>query len=132
MREFVAALHEGNAQRVLNCFSSTRPWLLLTQVGGEKILRERYTLARTRKELEPGGWLHEILLDKDADLTLNVVDDPSQAWEQAGADAFVPPDPHGDGKAVHPSPDFRRFSTWVRWRREGNRMVIGEIALSSA
>jgi hypothetical protein len=120
MAALVRAIHDRNVPRVLACFSRTKPWYVTT-TGGKKALRSRYTFAQLETGLKDGGDFRGVLLGDDPDDNLRdqIEETGRRPWRARGPATFVPPDDD-------------TVNVFVKWRTEGNRYVVEEIAFPGA
>ncbi|MDB4986192.1 MAG: hypothetical protein JWN04_1370 [Myxococcaceae bacterium] len=119
MRFFLAAMHTKNAESLLLCFSRKHPFYL-TGTSSTPFGRASFKYTELERGLRPGGDFVDVVFGADGDDSFRdyVEQAPSVEWKRRDAVTFVPPE---SGK----TPVF------VRWRQEGKRYFVEEIAFPS-
>jgi hypothetical protein len=116
MAEFVRALHAQDAESFLQCFSRKKGFLL-TGTSDKPHDSMRFGYAKLEQGLKPGGDFVGILFGGEGDDNFRdyVEQSGAAAWRSKQPTVFVPP--------IEPS-----LPVFVRWRKEGGRFVVEEIA----
>lgn len=113
---FVKALQDKNVDALLSCFSRKKGFLL-TGTSDTPHDSMRFSYAKLEQGLKPGGDFVGILFGGEGDDNFRdyVAQTRGAAWQSKGPATFVPP-------ADYSLPVF------VRWKKEGKRFVVEEIA----
>jgi hypothetical protein len=116
MAQFVRALQERNVESLLQCFSRKKSFFL-TGTSSTPHDKSRFSYAQLETGMKPGGDFVGILFGGEGDDNFRdyVKETGGRAWRSKPAGIFVPPIDHN-------------LTVFVRWRREGNRWVVEEIA----
>jgi hypothetical protein len=116
MAEFVRALHAKDAAAFLQCFSHKKGFLL-TGTSDKPHDSMRFSYPKLEQGLKPGGDFVGILFGGEGDDNFRdyVEQSGGAAWRSKQPNVFVPP--------IEPS-----LPVFVRWRKEGKRFVVEEIA----
>ena len=116
MRDFTQAMFKKNPQGVLAAFSRQSPWRYVAfEIGsGKQLSAEMIAPAKMATDFQKKtGWYNFFLAEPNG-YTFMVLFFEGKPWKKRGPDTFAPSD--GDTK------------TRIKWRQEGSRWVIAEIA----
>jgi hypothetical protein len=116
MQAFVQAMETKNANGILAAFSRNAPWMYQPyEIGSGRRLQSTDVTPATMAHdwQQKSGWYNFFMEDPDG-YTFRVNFIHRKPWKKRGADTFV-------------APDSSSGNTYIRWRPEGGRWVIGEI-----
>ena len=116
MQAFVQAMVAKNATGILAAFSRNAPWMYQPyEIGSDRRLTATTVTPATMAHdwQQKSGWYNFFMEDPDG-YTFRVNFIHQKPWQKRGADTFV-------------APDSSSGNTYIRWRLEGGRWVIGEI-----
>ena len=116
MAAFVTAVRARDRPQLAGFFPTTGK-LVVVNTLEKPFERAAIAADRLARQLRPGGDLDDLLFGDDG-FRDYVTRDHRQRWRPRGT-TFVPP--YATGPPV-----------WLKWRREGERWVIDEIALPSS
>lgn len=123
MARLVAAMQAQDLPALAALLPSAASLTVSSTVDAKHRRATLYTPASLRRDLDARQGFHELLFGFQGDDSLRDVflGTDFRAWVSAGPDRFRPPGAaYADGR------------TFVRWRREGTRWVIAEIASPDA
>jgi hypothetical protein len=127
MRRFLRALKDGDRAGFLSCLSRTRPlrWLNYMAVGPEPSLITYHEIAKDFRE-KTGLYYSFLVREDDGDVkrAYDCFADHvgGEMWKKRGAATFYPPD----------EAELHNTGPYVRWKKEGRKWVIAEIAYNTA
>jgi hypothetical protein len=116
MQSFIQAMVSKNPAAILSAFSRQSPWRYQPyEIGiGRRLKQTMITPEKmTRDFQQKSGWYDFFLADPNG-YTFRVNFMHSNQWKKRGADTFV-------------APDSDSGNTYIKWRLEGPKWVIGEI-----
>jgi hypothetical protein len=116
MQAFVQAMVHKNPTAIFSAFSRQSPWKYQPYEIGTRRRLKTATVApdkMARDFQQKTGWYDFFMADPNG-YTFRVNFMNSNRWKKRGADTFV-------------APDSESGDTYIKWRREGQKWVIGEI-----
>jgi hypothetical protein len=114
MQALVEAVLAKDVAATLACFSTRRPWRLLSLGDGTNGLVVPF--AKLRGGLAPEGDFRDVIFGDDGDDSLRAeMITNGTKWRQRARHTFVPP-------------ESSTATVRVRWRKESDRFVVDEIA----
>jgi hypothetical protein len=116
MQSFIQAMVNKNSAAISSAFSQQSPWRYQPyEIGTNRRLKPAsVTPEKMAHDFQHRtGWYDFFLADPNG-YTFRVNFMHSNKWKKRGADTFV-------------APDSDSGNTYITWRREGERWVIGEI-----
>lgn len=126
MRRLLRALKDSDRAGFLSCLSRKRPlrWLNYVAVGPEASLITYNEIAASFRN--KGDYYYAFLVREDAGGVKGAYDcfadhAGGEMWKTHGRDTFYPP---GDA-------ELHKTGPYVRWKKEGRKWVIAEIAYST-
>lgn len=116
MDQFVRALADRDGDALLQCFSRKKGFLL-TGTSDTPHDSMRFSYVQLEKGLKPGGDFVGILFGGEGDDNFRdyVEQTAGRAWRTKRPGVFIPPIEYS-------------LPVFVRWRKEGKRYVVEEIA----
>ncbi len=117
MQSFIQAMVNKNPTAIFSAFSRQSPWRYQPyEIGtGRRLPPASVSPEKMAHDFQQkSGWYDFFLADPNG-YTFRVNFMHSNQWKKRGADTFV-------------APDSSSGNTYVKWRREGQTWVIGEIS----
>ena len=116
MQSFIQAMVNKNPAAIAAAFSRQSPWRYQPyEIGTGRRLKPAVIAPEqmVRDFQQKSGWYDFFMADPNG-YTFRVNFMHSNQWKKRGTDTFV-------------APDSDSGNTYIKWRREGQRWVIGEI-----